>query len=294
MRFRRAATRQTNPRASRRRGWVLVAASAAVLTVAGVAAAEATAGSHPSTQGVRAAAASAAAAGRPSSPSPTRPARAATHAAAPAAAQLPRTSCTSVAHVGDSTSVDLISASTLPSPAQRLQAQYSGVGVQHLLLDASGGRSIVEEMPGQQNGDRVASEWYAAGFRGCWVIALGTNDAANVAAGSTVSMLTRVREMMAAVHGEPVVWVTAQTDLTSGLWSEATMRLWNNTLVQASELYPNMRIFDWAGMVQPGWHLADGIHYTSAGYEVRAAAIARALASAFPAHRQSRTVVVSN
>jgi len=206
----------------------------------------------------------------------------------------PRTSCTSVAHIGDSTSVGMVSATWLPDAAQRLAAQYRDVGVRHVQIDASGGRSIVEEMPGQQNGDRVASEWYAAGFRGCWVIALGTNDAANVAAGSTVSMLTRVREMMAAVHGEPVVWVTAQTDLTSGPWSEATMRLWNNTLVQASEIYPNMRIFDWAGMVQPGWHLADGIHYTSAGYEVRAAAIARALASAFPAHGQSRTVVVSN
>jgi lysophospholipase L1-like esterase len=206
----------------------------------------------------------------------------------------PRTSCSSVAHIGDSTSVGMVSAAWLPDAAQRLAAQYRDVGVRHVQIDASGGRSIVEEMPGQQNGDRVADEWYAAGFRGCWVIALGTNDAANVAAGSTVSMLTRVREMMAAVHGQPVLWVTAQTDLTSGPWSEATMQLWNKTLVQASKLYPNMRIFDWAGMVQPDWHLADGIHYTSAGYQVRAAAIARALASAFPAHGQNRTVVVSN
>jgi lysophospholipase L1-like esterase len=115
-----------------------------------------------------------------------------------------------------------------------------------------------------------------------------------VAAGSTVGMLTRVREMMAAVHGEPVLWVTAQTDLQSGPWSEANMQLWNATLVQASKLYPNMRIFDWAALVEPGWHLADGIHYTSAGYAIRAAAIAHALTSAFPAAGQSRTVVVSN
>ncbi len=206
----------------------------------------------------------------------------------------PRTSCSSVAHIGDSTSVGMVSAAWLPDAAQRLAAQYCDVGVRHVQIDASGGRSIVEELPGQQNGERVGSAWYAAGFRGCWVIALGTNDAANVAAGSTVGMLTRVREMMAAVHGEPVLWVTAQTDLTSGPWSESNMQLWNKTLVQASKLYPNMRIFNWAGMVQPGWHLADGIHYTSAGYVIRAAAIARALTSAFPAHGQSRTVVVSN
>jgi lysophospholipase L1-like esterase len=207
---------------------------------------------------------------------------------------MPRTSCSSVAHIGDSTSVGMVSASWLPDATQRLAAQFRDVGVRHVLIDASGGRSIVEELAGQRNGYRVATAWYGAGFRGCWVIALGTNDAANVAAGSAVGMLTRVHEMMAAVHGEPVLWVTAQTDLTSGPWSDANMQLWNETLVRASKLYPNMRIFNWAGLVQPGWHLADGIHYTSAGYAVRATAIARALASAFPAEGHSTTVAVGN
>ena len=292
MRFRRATTRQTKPRASRRRGWVLVAASAAALTVAGVAAAEATAGSHPSTQGVRAAAASAAAAGRPSSPSPTRPAGAATHAAAPAAAQLPRTSCTSVAHVGDSTSVDLISASTLPSPAQRLQAQYSGVGVQHLLLDASGGRSIVEEMPGQVNGYKVASNWWNQGYRGCWVFALGTNDAADVSVGSSIGIPGRIQEMMSAAHGEPVMWVNTITQRTSGPWSQANEQAWDRALVSALSQYPNMHIFNWAATAQPGWFLPDGIHYNSAGCAARSQAIAAAVAKAFPAGGHSSSQIV--
>jgi len=107
-------------------------------------------------------------------------------------------------------------------------------------------------------------------------------------------MATRVREMMAAVHGEPVLWVNSQTELQSGPWSEANMQQWNETLVQASRIYPNMRIFNWADLVQPGWHLADGIHYTQEGYAIRAAAIARALASAFPAHGQHMTVMVGN
>src|SRR5690348_18121824 len=51
-------------------------------------------------------------------------AKSAAVAAAPARAAAPRTSCTSVAHVGDSTSVDLISAAYLPNPAQRLAARY--------------------------------------------------------------------------------------------------------------------------------------------------------------------------
>jgi GDSL-like lipase/acylhydrolase family protein len=225
-------------------------------------------------------------------------ARTATRAAArpvsaPASPARPATSCTSVAHVGDSTSVGMVSPTWLPNPAQRLAAQYRDVGVRNVQADASGGRSIVEQLPGQVNGYRVASSWYQAGFRGCWVYALGTNDAANIAAGSNVGMQARIQEMMAAAHGAPVLWVNVQTDLSSGPYSEANMQLWNQALVQAAKQYPNMRIFNWAGMVQPSWHLSDGIHYTSAGYAIRAAAIARALEHAFPADGHSTGVLVN-
>ncbi len=203
------------------------------------------------------------------------------------------TSCTSVAHIGDSTSVGMVSPQSLPNPAQRLRAQYRDVGARHALIDASGGRSIVEEMPGQLNGYRVATAWFERGFRGCWVFALGTNDTANVAVGSNVGLSARIQEMMSAAHGEPVMWVNTQTDLSGGPWSEANMELWNKALVAACKSYPNMRIFNWAAMVQPGWHLDDGIHYTSQGYAIRAHAIARALARAFPAGGHSRHCIVN-
>ncbi len=186
----------------------------------------------------------------------------------------------------------MVSPQWLANPAQRLRAQYSDVGVRHALIDASGGRSIVEEMPGQLNGYRVATAWSERGFRGCWVFALGTNDTANVAVGSNVGLSARIREMMTAAHGEPVMWVNTQTDLSSGPWSEANMQLWNNALVAACKSYQNMRIFNWAAMVRPGWHLDDGIHYTSQGYAIRAHAIARALARAFPAGSHSSQCVV--
>lgn len=203
-----------------------------------------------------------------------------------------QTSCTSVAHIGDSTSVGMVSPTWLPNPAQRLTAQYRDVGVRRVQIDASGGRSIVEEMPGQINGFRVASAWYQAGYRGCWVIALGTNDAANVSAGSNIGLLARIQQMMAAVHGAPVMWVNTQTDLTSGFYAEVNMQAWNNALLQAAKHYPNMRIFNWSGIVQPAWHLSDGIHYTSAGYAIRTAAIAEALARAFPAGGHNTNVLV--
>jgi lysophospholipase L1-like esterase len=230
----------------------------------------------------------------PGRPSPAQPAPGKTaHARTTVASRRLRTSCTSVAHIGDSTSVGMVSATWLPSAAQRLAAQYRDVGVRHAWIDASGGRSIVEQMPGQINGYRVASGWDHAGFRGCWVIALGTNDTANVSVGSNVGLMARIQEMMAAAHGQPVMWVNTQTDLSSGPWSEANMQLWNKTLLQAAKHYPNMRIFNWAGMVQPAWHLSDGIHYTSAGYAIRAAAIAHALARAFPAGGHSNGVLVN-
>ena len=288
-----AATSRRDRRGTRRLG--IVASLVAVLVVS--LASAAFAGVFSS--------ATAAAAGPPQRSTQHLPTKgsAASHSATPhsaarrsAAQGMPeraQTSCTSVAHIGDSTSVGMVSSTWLPDPAQRLAAQYRDVGVRHTQIDASGGRSIVEEMPGQVNGYRVASAWYQAGFRGCWVIALGTNDTANVSAGSNLGPLARIQEMMAAAHGAPVMWVNTQTDLSSGPWSEANMQSWNNALVQAAKQYPNMRIFNWAGMVQPSWHLSDGIHYTSAGYAVRAAAIADALARAFPAVGHSKGMLVN-
>ncbi len=209
-----------------------------------------------------------------------------------AAARAPRTSCRSVAHIGDSTSVDLISPSFLPDPAQRLPARYAAVGVRRLLIDASGGRSVVEALPGQVNGYGVARAWAAAGFRGCWVFALGTNDSADVAAGSRVGLAARIARMMSVARGQPVLWVNVRTQVTSGPWAEANERAWNRALVQALARYPNMKIFNWAAVARPAWFLPDGIHYDSAGCAARALAIADALARAFPGNGRSRARVV--
>lgn len=216
-------------------------------------------------------------------------------AAAKKAASKPkalRTSCRSVAHIGDSTSVDLISAADLPDAAQRLGARYASVGVRHVRIDASGGRSIVEEMPGQINGFKVASAWRGQGYRGCWVFALGTNDTANVAAGSSVGLTARIDRMMAVARGAPVMWVNARTLLSSGYWANSSEQAWNKTLVKALAKYPNMRIFNWSAVAQPGWFLSDGIHYNSVGCAMRAKAIADALARAFPRNGHSARKIV--
>ncbi len=204
----------------------------------------------------------------------------------------PRTSCRAVAHIGDSTTVDLISPAMLPDSAQRLAARYAAVGVTSLHVDASGGRSIVEELPGQVNGYDAARAYWNEGFRGCWVFALGTNDAANIAAGSPVGLMARIERMMSVAHGEPVLWVNTRTQLAAGSWAEANERAWDSALVRALAVYPNMRIFNWAAVAQPDWFLSDGIHYNPAGCAARAAAIAGALARAFPLHGSSQGPIV--
>jgi peptidoglycan/LPS O-acetylase OafA/YrhL/lysophospholipase L1-like esterase len=205
----------------------------------------------------------------------------------------PRTSCRAVAHLGDSTSEGLVSPDYLPDPAQRLVAQYQDVGVQDVVTNIVGANSIVETLPGDVNGYDAARAIAAGGFRGCWVLALGTNDTADVAIGSNVGRMARIREMMSVAHGEPVMWVNVISLVPAGPYAEANMQQWNATLVQACARYPNMRIFDWAAQARPRWFIEDGIHYTSAGYAARARKIAVALARAFPAAGRSPGCVVS-
>ncbi|HEX3922620.1 MAG TPA: SGNH/GDSL hydrolase family protein, partial [Streptosporangiaceae bacterium] len=128
---------------------------------------------------------------------------------------------------------------------------------------------------------------------GCWVLALGTNDTADVAIGSPVSRLARIEQMMSVAHGQPVLWVNVVSLLGTGPYSEANMRLWNGALAQACRRYPEMRVFDWATVAKTRWFINDGLRYTVDGYAARARQIAKALAMAFPATGRSQGCVVS-
>ena len=204
-----------------------------------------------------------------------------------------RTSCASVAHIGDSTSDGLVSPDYLPSRRQRIPARYEDVGVQNVYTNITGARSVVEVLPGTTNAQQAAHSLIRQGFNGCWVLALGTNDTADVAVGSNVGLAARISLMMRATRGEPVMWINAISVLRSGPYSETNMQKWNAALMQACARYPNMRVFNWAALAQRRWFINDGIHYTSAGYEKRALYIADGLAMAFPAGGTSPSCLVS-
>lgn len=195
----------------------------------------------------------------------------------------PQTSCTSVVHIGDSTSEGLISPNYLPNPADRITSRYADVGVRNTIVRVVGGTSIVETLPGTQNAYTMAKTLLNSGYHGCWVLALGTNDTADVYVGSNVDRATRIKRMMALIGDQPVMWVGVKSLLSSGPYSEQNMKLWDQALQEALPHYKNMRIYNWPTVVQTSWFINDGIHYTSDGYAHRATMIADALAEAFPA-----------
>ena len=190
--------------------------------------------------------------------------------------------------IGDSTSEGLTSPEYLPDRANRIEAQFDDIGatVQHYAF--SGARSIVETYDGQTNAVSVVQAWKRVHYRGCWVLALGTNDAANIYVGSSVDPFTRIEQMMTVIGRQPVMWVNVKSLLTTGPYSEQNMQEWNDALLRACQDYPNMRVFDWSSVVQNAWFIDDGIHYNTPGYRARAKLIAEALGKAFPLRRPQR------
>jgi peptidoglycan/LPS O-acetylase OafA/YrhL len=204
------------------------------------------------------------------------------------AAESEKSSCKAVVHIGDSTSEGLDSAEYLPNANERIPARYAEVGVEETHMEVEGARSIEERFEGEPNGQEVAEAWKAEGYKGCWVLALGTNEAADVAAGSTVGLEERIEKMMNIIGDEPVLWVNVRTlpDATE-FYAESGMKEWDEELEKACLRYPNMRVYNWAADVKDAWFINDGIHFTSPGYAARAALIAKGLAHAFPAKGKS-------
>jgi peptidoglycan/LPS O-acetylase OafA/YrhL len=193
-----------------------------------------------------------------------------------------KTSCRSVVYIGDSTSEGQVSTDYIPNPLLRLPAQLGGVGVTDTIPEISGGRSIVETLNGDPNAASVAQQQVSSGYRGCWILALGTNDVADVAVGSNVGLVARIARMMSITGSQPVLWIDAITLLSSSPYSEQGMQRWNQDLLAACRRYPTMRVFDWATHAKRQWFIPDGIHYYSPGYIARDHAIARGLVKAFP------------
>jgi hypothetical protein len=198
------------------------------------------------------------------------------------AAQSNTTSCKAVVYIGDSTSDGETSSDYIPDPKLRLPAQLADVGVKTTIPEISGARSIIETWHGYPNAATVAQNHIQQGFRGCWIMALGTNEVDNVYDGGP-GFQVRIHRMMSIIGHQPAMWIAAVTLLPpSDPYSEAGMQRWNNALLADCSRYPNMRVFDWPAYANRKWFIPDEIHYDSPGYVARSHDIARGLAHAFP------------
>jgi len=220
----------------------------------------------------------------PTTLDPAATAAAPTTSVPPVAAAPGATSCTSVVHIGDSTSVGLMDPSFIADPPARIDAQYARVGVTDFRDEIKGARSIVEHFKHEENADDVATRQKAAGYEGCWVLALGTTDAANMAAGGVLTAAERIDRMFSIIGDDPVLWVNVKTQVADpDPWANSQMVAWDAALTAAVARHPNLRVYDWASVVQDSWFQDDGIHYNQVGNAERARDIADALATAYPA-----------
>lgn len=203
------------------------------------------------------------------------------------AAGQPEMSCTTVVHVGDSTSIGMFSVNQVNNPADVAFTQYQEYGAAEVVDSVFGARSTTE---GWEAPDGSASypsaidsvtELLRQGRGGadtCWVISTGVNDAANFAAQE------RIAAMMKLLDGENVLWSTAWTNTNSGYYAQDNMRSFNDALRTALQRYPKLRLFDWAAEAQPEWFAPnDYAHYSPDGNSRRSHRFAAALAQAFPA-----------
>ncbi|HSB87484.1 MAG TPA: hypothetical protein VLD86_14320 [Ilumatobacteraceae bacterium] len=193
-----------------------------------------------------------------------------------------KTSCSRVAYIGDSVSLGMVTSEEMPNPRARLDKRLAEVGVRELRVEVSGGRSIVETLSGQENAHDVAVRLRAEGFTGCWILAVGTNDAANIAAGGKRQATDRITSMMSVIGTEPVLWLDAATIAVDGYWASTNIAAWNEVLRSLAPSYPNLRIAPWSTFVGTQWFQPDGVHLTDAGSVARVEFVASALVAVFP------------
>ncbi|MFT4128268.1 MAG: SGNH/GDSL hydrolase family protein, partial [Gordonia sp. (in: high G+C Gram-positive bacteria)] len=194
-----------------------------------------------------------------------------------------QTECTTVIHIGDSTSIGMNN-DTVANPAERIVARYRQVGARTVIADIVGARSSLETEGGNPNAREAIQGHLARGERGCWVVAMGINDTANVAVGGQGPVSMRIDRLLGPLKNQPVLWPTViTTSLNENpAYANSNMRNFNKALLQACKRYPNLRLYDWAAEARPGW-FSDGVHYTAAGYVQRAYRFSIALATVFPA-----------
>lgn len=186
-------------------------------------------------------------------------------------------------HIGDSLGYHLWEPQYVGGEENTMWSRYADVGVATVYPDNAAGRSTHETTrTAPVNAVDAALAVRQNGYRGCWVLMIGTNDAANVAAGANRTLDQRILAMLDVIGDDPLVWVDARTTLADGPWANSNMDAWNEALYRLTAGRRNVAVVPWSEIARPEWFVADGIHHTAEGRAWLAALTADALVEHFP------------
>lgn len=203
--------------------------------------------------------------------------------------------CTTVVHVGDSTSIGLFDANNMPEGAATGFQTYLDHGATQVTDSVFGARATTQGFEDYPSAVQSVSDLLAQGQdpNTCWVIATGVNDAANYAAlpdygyeQNPDEIKSNIRSMLDLLDGQMVMWNTVGTyQPSNSYYDNSYMQLFNKLLLEVAKDYPNVAVWDWAKEVSEhsDWFIpGDGTHYLPEGNAERAQRFASALAHAFP------------
>ena len=221
-------------------------------------------------------------------PAPTPPSSVSAAPSATGTATATATRCEQVVHIGDSTSLMMFDDAGVYTPFDNAEQTYRAAGATTVINSSFGARATNLGWQGGPTGLDSVNEILGTGVpeRTCFIIALGTNNAANQNRAGYDNSVADISAVMDAIGPNyPVLWVTPVTD---DLWApqyyqNAAMEVFNAGLYTAQESYPNLWVYPWNQEVREEWFLdGDGVHYNTDGNTARAHHFARALIDAFP------------
>ena len=195
------------------------------------------------------------------------------------------TICSTVAWLADSTGVNLkkpgtgviTNDGTISDPTSPFEKSLQPIKeVKKVIYDVLPGRSFHETTPHGINGiDALKNINKDNKDIDCYLLQMGTNDAANIALGSTFTAEDRIKAVLENTGNSKVIWIAPQIskDATVQGYTPAAADVLNKALAQAEKDTPRLKIVslpdklkEAAGKVEglpatPDEFFVDGIHY---------------------------------
>ncbi|MCI6573847.1 MAG: acyltransferase family protein [Actinomycetaceae bacterium] len=199
-----------------------------------------------------------------------------------------RTRCTEIVHVGDSTSLAMFSDDGVENPDDNAMKVYAATGAHKVVNSSFGARATNQGYEDSPSGNESLRQLIDAGVDSdaCFVIALGTNDAANMNVEGKDRSSEHIETTMDIIGPHhPVLWITTIVNPAGAprWYDKAVMDSWNSALYAELKTHPNMWVYPWDKDVRPNWFIeGDGVHYNQEGSSERSHRFAQAVINAWP------------